>query len=180
MTRSAVRICPAAPRNGLSHWDRPFFRISWYLNCRPHARSADPIIHGCLPPAGNIRQFESTQQLQKKSLKPQGFMFIGTQCDLWGRPDGTGHEKISRGKFPRLTFSLIPRLSERQCSNRIYVSCEASNPHGLPKVPLILTSGLELYQDTIKTHLCRSKIQKLNAMRQHIRVLQCMALRLSG
>ena len=26
----------------------------------------------------------------------------------------------------------------------------------------------------------RSKIQKLNAMRQHIRVLQCMALRLSG
>lgn len=35
-------------------------------------------------------------------------------------------------------------------------------------------------QDTIKTHLCRSKIQKLNAMRQHIRVLQRMALRLSG
>ena len=29
-------------------------------------------------------------------------MFIGTQCDLWGRPDGTGHEKISRGNFPRL------------------------------------------------------------------------------
>ena len=21
------------------------------------------------------------------------FMFIGTQCDLWGRSDGTGHEK---------------------------------------------------------------------------------------
>ena len=20
-------------------------------------------------------------------------MFIGTQCDLWGKPDGTGHEK---------------------------------------------------------------------------------------
>ena len=42
------------------------------------------------------------------------FMFIGTQCDLWGRPDGTGHEKISRGNFPRLIFSLIPSLSERQ------------------------------------------------------------------
>ena len=41
-------------------------------------------------------------------------MFIGTQCDLWGKPDGTGHEKISRGNFPRLIFSLIPSLSERQ------------------------------------------------------------------
>ena len=43
-------------------------------------------------------------------------MFIGTQCDLWGRPDGTGHEKISRGKFPRLIFSLIPSLFERHIS----------------------------------------------------------------
>lgn len=42
------------------------------------------------------------------------FMFIGTQCDLWGRPVGTGHERISRGNFPRLIFSLIPSLSERQ------------------------------------------------------------------
>ena len=52
----------------------------------------------------------------KKALKSQGFMFIGTQCDLWGRPDGTGHEKISRGKFPRLIFSLIPSLFERHIS----------------------------------------------------------------
>ena len=65
MTRSAVRICPAAPKNGLSHWDRPFFRISKYSNCRPPARSADSIIYGCFPPAGNIRQFESAQQLQR-------------------------------------------------------------------------------------------------------------------
>ena len=36
-------------------------------------------------------------------------MFIGTQCDLWGRPDGTGHEKISRGKFPRLIFRALYR-----------------------------------------------------------------------
>ena len=52
----------------------------------------------------------------KKALRSQGFMFIGTQCDLWGRPDGTGHEKISRGKFPRLIFSLIPSLFERHIS----------------------------------------------------------------
>mgnify|MGYP000672999968 CR=1 FL=1 len=43
-------------------------------------------------------------------------MYIGTQCDLWGRPDGTGHEKISRGKFTRLIFSLIPSLFERHIS----------------------------------------------------------------
>ena len=52
----------------------------------------------------------------KKALKSQRFMFIGTQCDLWGRPDGTGHEKISRGNFPRLIFSLIPSLFERHIS----------------------------------------------------------------
>ena len=28
-----------------------------------------------------------------KTLKPQRFMFIGTQCNLWGKPDGTGHGK---------------------------------------------------------------------------------------
>ena len=52
----------------------------------------------------------------EKYMEQEGFMFIGTQCDLWGRPDGTGHEKISRGKFPRLTFSLIPSLFERHIS----------------------------------------------------------------
>ena len=52
----------------------------------------------------------------KKALKSQRFMFIGTQCDLWGRPDDTGHEKISRGKFPRFIFSLIPSLFERHIS----------------------------------------------------------------
>ena len=51
-----------------------------------------------------------------KSPENQGFMFIGTQCDLWGRPDGTGHGKISRGKFPRFIFSLIPSLFERHIS----------------------------------------------------------------
>ena len=51
-----------------------------------------------------------------KIPETQRFMFIGTQCDLWGRPDDTGHEKISRGKFPRLIFSLIPSLFERHIS----------------------------------------------------------------
>ena len=53
------------------------------------------------------------------------FMFIGTQCDLWGRPDGTGHEKISRGKFPRLIFSLIPSLFERHIS----IGCADADPN---------------------------------------------------
>ena len=57
-------------------------------------------------PSANLLKIPETQR----------FMFIGTQCDLWGRPDGTGHEKISRGKFPRLIFSLIPSLSERHIS----------------------------------------------------------------
>ena len=57
-------------------------------------------------PSANLLKIPETQR----------FMFIGTQCDLWGRPDGTGHEKISRGNFPRLIFSLIPSLFERHIS----------------------------------------------------------------
>ena len=53
---------------------------------------------------------------RKKITGIKRLMFIGTQCDLWGRPDGTGHEKISRGNFPRLIFSLIPSLFERHIS----------------------------------------------------------------
>ena len=52
----------------------------------------------------------------KKYPAPEGFMFIGTQCDPWGKPDGTGHEKIGRGNSPRLIFSLIPSLFERYIS----------------------------------------------------------------
>ena len=59
---------------------------------------------------------EHIRQASKKAAETSRFMFIGTQCDLWGRPDGTGHEKISRGKFPRLIFSLIPSLFERHIS----------------------------------------------------------------
>ena len=67
--------------------------------------SRPPVAHRSSPSA-NLLKIPETQR----------FMFIGTQCDLWGRPDGTGHEKISRGKFPRLIFSLIPSLFERHIS----------------------------------------------------------------
>ena len=54
---------------------------------------------------------KSAKRLKTKGIpQTQRFMFIGTQCDLWGRPDGTGHEKISRGKFPRLIFFFDPKF----------------------------------------------------------------------
>ena len=35
------------------------------------------------------------------------FMFIGTQCDLWGRPDGTGQtKKQTEREFSRSAFTL--------------------------------------------------------------------------
>ena len=46
----------------------------------------------------------------KKTLKPQGFMFIGTQCDLWGRPDGTGYEKSKSREFPSTYFFFDPKF----------------------------------------------------------------------
>lgn len=36
---------------------------------------------------------EHIRQANKKAAETSRFMFIGTQCDLWSRPDGTGHEK---------------------------------------------------------------------------------------
>ena len=44
------------------------------------------------------------------------FMFIGTQCDLWGKPDGTGHDKNKSREIPSTYFSLIPSLFERHIS----------------------------------------------------------------
>ena len=46
----------------------------------------------------------------KKALKSQGFMFIGTQCDLWGRPDGTGYEKSKSREFPSTYFFFDPKF----------------------------------------------------------------------
>ena len=68
--------------------------------------------------------------LPDKNPVRERFMFIDTQCDLWSRPDGTGHEKISRGNFPRLIFSLIPSLFEHPLialspdSTQISVKCD--------------------------------------------------------
>ena len=33
------------------------------------------------------------RKYKAKTAQIKRFMFIGTQCDLWGKPDGTGHEK---------------------------------------------------------------------------------------
>ena len=46
----------------------------------------------------------------KKALKSQRFMFIGTQCDLWGRPDGTGYEKSKSREFPSTYFFFDPKF----------------------------------------------------------------------
>ena len=84
-------------------------------NARKHEKGRESTLSS---PLSNIHTHEVTGSSPvvrtRKSLETQRFMFIGTQCDLWGRPDGTGHEKISRGNFPRLIFSLIPSLSVRQ------------------------------------------------------------------
>ena len=41
MTRSAVRICPAAPKKTFAHSGGSLFSLLRHSNCRPHARSAD-------------------------------------------------------------------------------------------------------------------------------------------
>lgn len=45
-----------------------------------------------------------------KIPETQGFMFIGTQCDLWGRPDGTGYEKSKSREFPSTYFFFDPKF----------------------------------------------------------------------
>ena len=37
-------------------------------------------------------------------------MFIGTQCDLWGKPDGTGYEKSKSREFPSTYFFFDPKF----------------------------------------------------------------------
>ena len=74
------------------------------------------------------------RKYKAKTAQIKRFMFIGTQCDLWGRPDGTGHEKISRGNFPRLILYSDPKFI---CATmfRSNISCGAGSPHGLPRMP---------------------------------------------
>ena len=45
-----------------------------------------------------------------KIPETQGFMCIGTQCDLWGRPDGTGYEKSKSREFPSTYFFFDPKF----------------------------------------------------------------------
>ena len=51
-------------------------------------------------PSANLLKIPETQR----------FMFIGTQCDLWGRPDGTGHEKNKSREFPSTYFFFDPKF----------------------------------------------------------------------
>lgn len=50
--------------------------------------------------------------LAEKTARVRRFMFTGTQCDLWGRPDGTG-QKISREIISRLIFCSCCSFSIR-------------------------------------------------------------------
>ena len=54
-------------------------------------------------------EFKSFSRCQKK-LETEGFMFIGTQCDLWGKPDGTGYEKSKSREFPSTYFFFDPKF----------------------------------------------------------------------
>ena len=56
------------------------------------------------------RGVESLTAYQSKVLEAQWFMFIGTQCDLWGRPDGTGHEKNKSREIPSTYFFFDPKF----------------------------------------------------------------------
>ena len=48
-------------------------------------------------------------RLRKKITGIKRLMFIGTQCDLWGKPDGTEHDKNkSREISSTYFYALIP------------------------------------------------------------------------
>ena len=53
-----------------------------------------------------------SSSLPSRTTAPEieGFMFIGTQCDLWGRPDGTGYEKSKSREFPSTYFFFDPKF----------------------------------------------------------------------
>ena len=51
-------------------------------------------------------------------------MFTGTQCDLWSRPVGTGHEKSKSREIPSTYFyTLIPSLHEHEASGGGHGRC---------------------------------------------------------
>ena len=61
--------------------------------------SRPPVAH-LSSPSANLLKIPETQ----------GFMSIGTQCDLWGRPDGTGYEKSKSREFPSTYFFFDPKF----------------------------------------------------------------------
>ena len=50
------------------------------------------------------------RKYKAKTAQIKRFMFIGTQCDLWGRPDGTGYEKSKSREFPSTYFFFDPKF----------------------------------------------------------------------
>ena len=43
------------------------------------------------------------------------FMFIGTQCNLWGKPDGTGHEKNKSRELPGGRKTVKSKMVKTLC-----------------------------------------------------------------
>ena len=80
----------------------------WYFKTSPSVELLDA--------AKKLRGYVTGE----RDTAPDLFMFMGTQCDLWGRLNGTGHEKISRGNFPRLIFFFDPKFI---CATTFYWIC---------------------------------------------------------
>ena len=54
-----------------------------------------------------------------ESPETSRFMFIGTQCDLWGRPDGTGKQETDREiKLSTHKDNINDRLEQCQITGR--------------------------------------------------------------
>ena len=63
-------------------------------------------------------------EIKRKHPKSERFMFTGTQCDLWSRPVGTGHEKSKSREIPSTYFyTLIPSLHEHEASGGGHGRC---------------------------------------------------------
>ena len=61
---------------------------------------------------------------KNKDPRFERFMFTGTQCDLWSRPVGTGHEKSKSREIPSTYFyTLIPSLHEHEASGGGHGRC---------------------------------------------------------
>lgn len=62
----------------------------------------------------NLQWYSMTE-----SPETSRFMFIGTQCDLWGRPDGTGKQGTDREiKLSTHKDNINDRLEQCQITGR--------------------------------------------------------------